>query len=127
MMTMNLEIDEMKQDGNATRLKLDGVVNIQTAVALRQRIKPLLNETHQSIHIDLAGVSFIDSAGLATLVEGLQWSRADAGRHFVLSGLSENVRDIFELAKLDTIFEIEGDKSRGDKSERDKHEGEKSA
>jgi len=117
---MNLEINEVKQDGKAIRLKLDGVVNIQTAVALRQRIKPLLNEIHQLIHVDLTGVRFIDSAGLATLVEGLQWSRADAGRHFVLSGLSENVRDIFELAKLDTIFEIEGDKSGGDESEGEK-------
>ncbi len=107
---MNLEIDEVKQDGNATRLKLDGVVNIQTAVALRQRIKPLLNETCREVHIDLIGVRFIDSAGLATLVEGLQWSRAGEGRRFVLSGLSENVRDIFELAKLDTIFDIEDGK-----------------
>jgi len=117
---MNLEIDEIKQDGKAIRLKLDGVVNIQTAVALRQRIKPLLNDTHQLIHIDLTGVRFIDSAGLATLVEGLQWSRAAAGRHFVLSGLSENVRDIFELAKLDSIFEIEENEAESDTSKGEK-------
>jgi len=37
----------------------------------------------------------------------LQWSRAAEGRRFVLSGLCDNVRDIFELAKLDTVFDIE--------------------
>ncbi|MDX8392338.1 MAG: STAS domain-containing protein [Mariprofundaceae bacterium] len=104
---MKLKIDATKQTGDASRLTLDGVVNIHTAVQLRQQIKPMLNDEKREIHIDLNGVSFIDSAGLATLVEGLQWSRADKGRRFVLSGLNENVRDIFELAKLDTIFEIE--------------------
>ena len=47
----------------------------------------------------------MDSAGIATLVEGLQWSRSTGGR-FVLSGLTENVHDVFSLSKLDTVFEI---------------------
>ncbi|MDQ6987128.1 MAG: STAS domain-containing protein [Mariprofundaceae bacterium] len=106
---MKLEIDE-KQGENASRLTLSGVVNIHTAVQLRQRIKPMLNDGNREIHIDLNAVKFIDSAGLATLIEGLQWSRAGENRRFVLSGLNENVRDIFELAKLDTIFEIEDGK-----------------
>lgn len=104
---MKLEISEIEQNNGAVRLRLDGVVNIQTAVALRKHLKPILGRKHQQIHVDLGGVGFIDSAGLATLVEGLQWSRAAEGRRFVLSGLCDNVRDIFELAKLDTVFEIE--------------------
>jgi len=104
---MNLEITQTKQDGDAVHLALNGVVNIHTAVALRQQLKPLLDNAKQLIHVDLSGVGFIDSAGLATLVEGLQWSRETGDRRFVLSGLSDNVRDIFELAKLDTVFDIE--------------------
>jgi len=104
---MKLEIIQTKQDGDGVCLALKGVVNIQTAVDFRRQLKPLLDNAKQSIHIDLSDVKFIDSAGLATLVEGLQWSRAAEGRHFVLSGLSDGVRDIFELAKLDTVFEIE--------------------
>lgn len=104
---MKLEISEIEQGDAAVRLKLDGVVNIQTAMDLRRHLKPLLSKKNQNIYIDLSGVGFIDSAGLATLVEGLQWSRAAEDRRFVLSGLSVNVRDIFELAKLDTVFEIE--------------------
>jgi len=104
---MNLEISEAKVSEGAVRLSLNGVVNIHTAMDLRKQLKPMLGDAQQHIHLDLGGVSFIDSAGLATLVEGLQWSRAVQGRRFVLSSLSDNVRDIFELAKLDTVFEIE--------------------
>jgi len=104
---MKLEIIETKQDGDAICLALKGVMNIHTAVDFRRQLKPLLANAKQYIHVDLSDVSFIDSAGLATLVEGLQWSRAAEGRHFVLSGLCDRVRDIFELAKLDTVFEIE--------------------
>jgi len=104
---MKLEITEHKSDATSVALALSGVVNIHTATQLRQRLKPLLDGQHKEVRVNLGGVSFIDSAGIATLVEGLQWSRDD-GRRFVLSGLSENVRDIFELAKLDTVFEIEG-------------------
>jgi len=103
---MKLEIIEHKSDATNAVLTLSGVVNIHTATELRQHLKPLLDDQHKAVRVDLSGVSFIDSAGIATLVEGLQWSRGD-GRRFALSGLTENVRDIFELAKLDTVFEIE--------------------
>lgn len=103
---MKLEIMENKLDSTHATLTLNGVVNIHTATQLRQHLKSLLDHQHKKVCVDLGGVSFIDSAGIATLVEGLQWSRGD-GRRFVLSGLSENVRDIFELAKLDTVFDIE--------------------
>jgi len=104
---MKLEIMEHEPDTARATLTLSGVVNIHTATQLRQRLKPFLGDRHQEVRVDLSRVNFIDSAGIATLVEGLQWSRSDDGRRFVLLGLSENVRDIFELAKLDTVFEIE--------------------
>lgn len=104
---MKLDISENKQEEDKVRLMLNGVVNIHTAVELRQHLKPMLNGKYKHIHIDLGEVTFIDSAGLATLVEGLQWSHAAEDRRFVLSGLCDNVRDIFELAKLDTVFDIE--------------------
>jgi len=107
---MKLEIMEHKPDAVSAALTLSGVVNIHTATQLRQCLKLLLDAQYKEVRVDLGGVSFIDSAGIATLVEGLQWSRGD-GRRFVLSGLSENVRDIFELAKLDTVFEIDNGNS----------------
>ncbi len=102
---MKIEINEERQDASRVRLALRGDVNIHTSPELRERLKPLLNDSYKEIHIDLSGVHFMDSAGIATLVEGLQWSRSTGGR-FVLSGLTENVRDVFALSKLDTVFEI---------------------
>jgi anti-sigma B factor antagonist len=47
----------------------------------------------------------MDSSGVATLVEGLQFCRGYGGA-FRLAGLGETVRQVFRFAKLDTVFEI---------------------
>jgi anti-sigma B factor antagonist len=91
-------------DGKAL-LHVAGDVTIHTSSSLRNQLKPLLSPPMKEVHVALEDVDFMDSSGIATLVEGLQWARETGGR-FVLSGLSDNVRDIFSLAKLDTVFEI---------------------
>ena len=102
---MSLQIEKIKTDDKVI-LEVSGDVTIQTSTLLRNDLKPLFDGEASCIHIDLAGVEFMDSSGIATLVEGLQWSKRTEGR-FILSGLTETVRDVFELAKLDTIFDIE--------------------
>lgn len=102
---MHLDIQQEQHDGGRVRLDVRGEVNIHTSPQLRDQLKPLLTKKQRELHVDLSGVDFMDSAGIATLVEGLQWSKATGGR-FVLSGLTESVRDVFALAKLDTVFEI---------------------
>ena len=106
-MNTNLKFERKKLSENDVMLKVFGDVTIHTATRLREQLKPLFTTKMQCIHVVLDHVDFMDSSGIATLVEGLQWSRLTGGR-FVLSGLSDNVRDIFSLAKLDTVFEIEG-------------------
>ncbi len=101
---MNLQIDVNKTDERA-ELQVAGDVTIQTSPQLRNALKPLFESSVAAIHVNLAGVEFMDSSGIATLVEGLQWSKRTEGE-FVLFSLTETVRDVFELAKLDTIFEI---------------------
>ena len=102
-MSLNLKLDK---DGEQVTLDVSGNVTIQTSSQLRGELKPLFDSQATNIHVRLSGVEFMDSSGIATLVEGLQWSKRTGGS-FVLSGLSETVRDVFELAKLDTIFEIQ--------------------
>ncbi|MBY0309457.1 MAG: STAS domain-containing protein [Phycisphaerales bacterium] len=55
--------------------------------------------------IDLSGVSYMDSSGLATLVESLQLSKRNRYR-LVICGLQPRVRAIFDIAKLGTVFTI---------------------
>ncbi len=102
---MSLHI-EVEHTGKQATVSVQGDVTIQTSPELRNELKPLFASDVEYIHVKLDGVAFMDSSGIATLVEGLQWSKATGGK-FVLSGLTETVRDVFELAKLDTIFEIE--------------------
>jgi len=105
-MNTDLKFEQQEMGEGATLLRVYGDVTIQTSPQLREQLKPLLNASMKEIRVALEHVGFMDSSGIATLVEGLQWARMTGGR-FVLSGLSENVRDVFELAKLDTVFEIE--------------------
>ena len=57
------------------------------------------------VAVNLGGVSYIDSSGIATLVEGLQIARS-TNRRFVLFGLKKGAREVLELARLDKIFDI---------------------
>ncbi|MDQ6995494.1 MAG: STAS domain-containing protein [Mariprofundaceae bacterium] len=102
-----LEVEVKNVNEHETWVQLTGDVNIQTSPSLRAKLKPLFEQKGGDIHIDLSGVSFMDSSGIATLVEGLQWARNREG-HFVLHDLQETVNDIFVLAKLDTVFEMAG-------------------
>jgi len=105
-MSGNLKFESNDLSDTEVQLKGFGDVTIHTSSRLREQLKPFFTARMQSIHVALDEVSFMDSSGIATLVEGMQWSRLTGGR-FVLSGLQDNVRDVFSLAKLDTIFEIE--------------------
>jgi anti-sigma B factor antagonist len=57
------------------------------------------------VSINLTEVTYLDSSGVATLVEGLQRARSRHCR-FVLFGLQDATREVLELARLDRIFEI---------------------
>jgi len=105
-MDTSLRFERVDKDDNHVLLRVYGDVTIHTSPRLLEQLKPLLNASIREIRVALDHVSFMDSSGIATLVEGFQWARQTGG-HFILSGLSENVRDVFELAKLDTVFEIE--------------------
>jgi len=103
---MTLEINVEHRNDSGVWVRVSGEVNIQTSPKLKASMKPLFDGSEKEIHVDLSAVPFMDSSGIATLVEGLQWARKEDGR-FVLHQLQETVRDIFALAKLDTVFDIE--------------------
>ncbi|OIO68351.1 MAG: anti-anti-sigma factor [Zetaproteobacteria bacterium CG_4_9_14_3_um_filter_49_83] len=104
---MKLDLSVEHKDNGAVEVKLDGDITIQTSPQLKKALSKLFKGQDKTIRLDLTDVKFMDTSGLATLVEGLQWSRSGGG-DFKLTGLSENVRDVFELAKLDGEFDIVG-------------------
>ena len=55
--------------------------------------------------VDLSEVSYIDSSGIAALVEGLQNAKSK-GRKFALVAVSKAVMAVLQLARLDRVFAI---------------------
>ena len=89
-----------------TVFDISGDIDLSTSPELR---KPLLRELRElrtpRVILNLKAVRYIDSSGVASLVEGLKASR-DVGSRFILFGLNTTVREVLQLSKLVRIFEI---------------------
>jgi anti-sigma B factor antagonist len=61
--------------------------------------------------MNMSKVRYIDSSGVASLVEGLKASR-DVGSRFILFGLSPSAREVLQLSRLLKIFEVYDDEAQ---------------
>jgi len=82
-----------------------GDVDMQSSPKMREELRKLVAQKPGLIVVSLKDVSYIDSSGLATLVECLQSSRKIDAR-MVLTGVGETIKDIFELSGLNRVFDI---------------------
>jgi anti-sigma B factor antagonist len=89
-----------------TVFDISGDIDLSSSPELR---KPLLRELRElrtpRVVLNLKSVRYIDSSGVASLVEGLKAAR-DVGSRFILFGLNTTVREVLQLSKLVRIFEI---------------------
>lgn len=97
-----------KQENGIAVVYVAGEIDMFTSPDLRDTLVPFFTPATQGIVVDLSRVSFMDSSGIATLVEGLQWSKKE-NRRFILSGLGDTVFNALSLTKLDTVFTIQPD------------------
>ncbi len=97
-----------KENNNIGIVTVEGSVDMFTSPDLLDKLLPFFKKGVKGIIVDLSAVTFMDSSGIATLVEGLQWSKKD-GKKFVLTGLGGNVTNAFKLTKLDNVFDIKTD------------------
>lgn len=86
-----------------------GEIDLGRSPSLRQQLSQAMSGDFDRMIIDLSDVPYMDSSGVATLVEAMQLSRR-AGSKLVLCGLQDKVRSIFEIARLDTVFTIVDDR-----------------
>lgn len=95
-----------RQIGNATILELVGDITLYNTPEVRKAMIGLLKEKHVPyLAVNMLGVRYIDSSGVASLVEGLKVSR-DMQSRFALYGLSKMTREVLELTRLLRIFEV---------------------
>lgn len=91
--------------GDAVVISPSGSVDMHESPKLRAVLLAEIAKKPAVVVVDLSAVSFIDSSGVATLVEALKATRA-AGAALVLCGMNAKVKDVFELARLDQVFRI---------------------
>jgi anti-sigma B factor antagonist len=78
---------------------------IDNRAEVRQRVRAQLEQGRATVVVDLSRTEYVDSAGLGTLVLLNKEARA-AGGCLVLAGLSDHVRDLLRLVRLDEVFTI---------------------
>jgi anti-sigma B factor antagonist len=90
--------------GEITIVDLVGQIDLGSSPALR---KTLLNslKTTEHMAINLGGVSYIDSSGIASLVEVLRAAQ-DTKKRLVLFGVGGAVLQVLQLTRLTGVFEI---------------------
>ncbi len=86
----------------------EGDLDFHTSPELRREMARLADRKAPGILINLQQVGYIDSSGLATFVELFQKIRRYGGK-LVLFNLNPGVRSVFEIAKLDSVFQLAGD------------------
>jgi anti-sigma B factor antagonist len=91
--------------GDATIVAPEGDIDLSRSPALRTSLRQALGAKPKRLVVDLGMVDYMDSSGVATLVEALQIARRSNTR-MVLCGMKDRVRSIFEIARLDTVFTI---------------------
>jgi len=95
-----------RQAGNATIVDVVGDITLYNSPEVRKVLLGLLREKRvPRVVVNMKSVKYIDSAGVASLVEGLKVSR-DLKSRFVLYGLSPAAREVMELTRLNKVFEI---------------------
>lgn len=96
---------QLTSQGDAQVLSLSGELDYHSSPELREKLTELTSKQAPKILVDLSGVDYMDSSGIATFVEAFQKTKRYQGR-LILAALTPTVRGVFEIAKLDSIFEI---------------------
>lgn len=101
------------QDAPGAKILIaEGEIAYGEAPAFRNAIKAVLDQRPARLVIDLSGVDYMNTPGVATLVEALQISKRTNVK-LVLISLTERVRAIFEIARLQSVFDIRADRAAG--------------
>jgi anti-anti-sigma factor len=93
---------------NVKVLELSGILDGIRGNELRREVSDALANKTEILLIDMKGVNFIDSSGLGALVSAMQMTRNANAKLFVCS-ISAQVRMLFELTKMDRIFQTFAD------------------
>lgn len=102
---LEISVDDGKE---GTVFRLRGRVTIDSSPALHDRLLSLLRgQVTKAVTFDLTEVPYIDSSGIATLIEGLKIAR-NRQITFCLQGIQGRLLHLFEVTGVLTLFEANG-------------------
>ncbi|MBE9166294.1 STAS domain-containing protein [Pleurocapsales cyanobacterium LEGE 06147] len=96
-------------------IKPKGILDETKATEFRQKISETIKSGAKVILVDFSDVTFMDSSGLGALVFSLKTVRA-AGAQLFLCSINEQIKMLFELTSLDSIFNIVTDRAELERS-----------
>ncbi len=86
-------------------LDLEGEIDLHKSPEVRSEIGKLIARKDKSVVINFQKVTYIDSSGLATMIDAFQKIRTYGGK-LALMSLTKSVRSVFEVSRLDKFFPI---------------------
>ncbi|MBI3269621.1 MAG: STAS domain-containing protein [Planctomycetes bacterium] len=98
----------IREAAPATVVEFKGEIDLANSPEVRKLLRGLAKEKKKLLICDLSKVEYIDSSGIATLLDCLKEMRKYKGV-LRLAGLPGTVHDVFRLAKLEGVFEIFAD------------------
>lgn len=101
---------QSKKNHPVNVVRLPKRIMMADAKTVRRYLKAFFSEPEPHLALDMSETEFVDSSGLATLVNCLQGARKNAGEACIF-GMQPMVRDLFKLTRLDTVFPIEHDRA----------------
>jgi anti-sigma B factor antagonist len=105
-----LSIHSREVDG-VTVLDMSGRITLgEGSVQLRDAVRDLIGKGSKSILLNLGDVNYIDSSGLGELVSAFTTAKNQGGEVKLLS-LTKKVKDVLQLTKLYTVFDIYDDEA----------------
>ena len=96
---------EVTKQGDVTILDVEGQLIVGNRQELKQKVLEELESGERKFLIDFERTGYIDSSGLGVLVS-LSKKIREQGGELRLANLNEDLRTLFELTKLDTLFQI---------------------
>jgi anti-sigma B factor antagonist len=106
-----MQINERTEDAVPV-VSITGDIDLETSPQLRTFLRAKASQKTPKLLLDFGGVNYIDSSGLATLIEYFQSVQGSGGK-MALAALSPRVKNVFEIVRLEQIFSLHPDVAAG--------------
>jgi anti-sigma B factor antagonist len=95
----------IQENAEGAVVELGGEIDLHNSPALKQKLTDVAKKKPPRVILNFTGVSYIDSSGLATIIDLYQQLKGYGGK-LGLASLSIQVRSVFEVARLHQVFPI---------------------